>query len=119
MSTLTPANLEPPASSLSHEPRQVIAGIIISFLGVRIAHGRVAQFIQDGRDHTAGIDGALGSVCYISGSGTLQQPILDVVEFVCDTLKPRTLAWVPQNKRDLANPKARRPASGELPMRLC
>ncbi|KAI4123509.1 MAG: hypothetical protein LQ338_005233 [Usnochroma carphineum] len=102
----TPAVVEYNETSLSIHPRQVIAITIVSFLGVGLAYGRVHQAMESRVAHSPGFNKAPGSICYNSGSWTLQQPVLDLVDSVCLTLTPRALTWITRNNRDLANPKA-------------
>lgn len=115
---LTPAIVGAPDTSLSHDRRQVtiVAGVTVGSLAVGMYFGRVVQYKNDRNSHKPGFGNAPGSVCYQEGPWTLQQPVLELVNYACVLLTSRALQWAALHNNTLANPDVsmRRFANGTL-----
>ncbi|KAL8636256.1 MAG: hypothetical protein Q9228_006331, partial [Teloschistes exilis] len=104
---LPPATVEAQDNSLSHERRQVdaiISGVVISFLGVGIALGRLIQYTQDLSKTIPGLNRAPGSACYKAGPWTKQQPVAELIDIGCNLLALRAMTFLKVNDTNLANP---------------
>lgn len=104
---LPPAQVEAQDDSLSHERRQadgIIAGVVIAFLGVGIALGRLVQYAQDVSKSIPGLNRGPGSACYKFGPWTKQEPVAELIDYACNILPPRAMTFLKKNNTDMANP---------------
>ncbi|KAI4248977.1 MAG: hypothetical protein LQ352_005783 [Teloschistes flavicans] len=106
-SALLPATVEARDSLSRHDRRQVdsiIAGVVIGFLGVGIALGRLVTYTQDVSSHIPGLNRAPGSACYKYGPWTKQAPVQELMDYGCNIITSRAMTFLKVNNTALANP---------------